>query len=78
MLQMKAMGIPDVRHFPYPTPPDEDDVDRALMTLERLGALTPEEEQVTPQGERATARDTTRAGDGSREEDRGEGLLHVC
>ena len=55
MLQMKAMGIPDVRHFPYPTPPDEDDVDRALMTLERLGALTPEEEEVTSLGRQLAA-----------------------
>jgi ATP-dependent RNA helicase DHX37/DHR1 len=30
LLQMKAMAIPDVRHFPYPTPPDEDDIERAL------------------------------------------------
>ena len=55
MLQMKAMGIPDVRHFPYPTPPDEDDVDRALKTLMNLGALTPEEEEVTPLGRQLAA-----------------------
>jgi hypothetical protein len=30
VLQMKAMAIPDVRLFPYPTPPDEDDVDTAF------------------------------------------------
>ena len=55
MLQMKAMGIPDVRHFPYPMPPDEDDVDRALKTLERLGALTSEDEEVTPLGRQLAA-----------------------
>ena len=27
---MKAMCIPDVRHFPYPTPPEEADVEDAL------------------------------------------------
>jgi ATP-dependent RNA helicase DHX37/DHR1 len=27
ILQMKAMCIPDVRTFPYPTPPEEDDVE---------------------------------------------------
>ena len=50
LLQMKAMAIPDVRHFPYPTPPDEDDIERALKTLEHLGALTPDDEEVTQRG----------------------------
>ena len=53
---MKAMAIPDVRHFPYPTPPDEDDIERALKTLEHLGALTPDDEEVTRRGACACAR----------------------
>ena len=35
--------------------PDEDDVDRALKTLERLGALTSEDEEVTPLGRQLAA-----------------------
>jgi ATP-dependent RNA helicase DHX37/DHR1 len=39
ILQMKAMCIPDVRDFPYPTPPDEADVDRAIKVPPTLSAL---------------------------------------
>ena len=56
LLQMKAMAIPDVRHFPYPTPPDEDDIERALKTLEHLGALTPDDEEVTQRERRLCLR----------------------
>lgn len=48
--QMKSMCIPDVRVFPYPTPPEEEDVDTAITTLVRLGALTEEGEDITPLG----------------------------
>ena len=39
ILQMKAMCIPDVRDFPYPTPPDEADVDRAIKVPPTPSAL---------------------------------------
>ncbi|KAE8267345.1 hypothetical protein A4X09_0g4992 [Tilletia walkeri] len=39
VLQMKAMNIDQVTHFPFPTPPDRRTIADAEKTLVRLGAL---------------------------------------
>ena len=40
VLQLKAMGIPNIAHFPFPTPPDRQALVRAERLLENLGALS--------------------------------------
>lgn len=45
-----------MRTFPYPTPPEEEDVEGAITTLVRLGALTDDgEENITPLGRSLSA-----------------------
>jgi ATP-dependent RNA helicase DHX37/DHR1 len=39
VLQMKAMGIHQVKHFPFPTVPNRDSLDAAETLLKHLGAL---------------------------------------
>ncbi len=43
MLQMKSMGLVKVRNFPFPTPPDADQLEAAERRLMALGALRPRE-----------------------------------
>jgi ATP-dependent RNA helicase DHX37/DHR1 len=52
VLQMKAMGIHNVRQFPFPTPPDVQAVRAALATLVNLGAISMlnNEEEITTLG----------------------------
>lgn len=52
VLQMKAMGIHNVRQFPFPTPPDAQAVRAALATLVNLGAISmrSNEEEITALG----------------------------
>jgi ATP-dependent RNA helicase DHX37/DHR1 len=40
VLQMKALGIERVAHFPFPTPPSPEALQAAEMILEGLGALS--------------------------------------
>ncbi|KOS15711.1 p-loop containing nucleoside triphosphate hydrolase protein [Malassezia pachydermatis] len=51
VLQMKAMNIDQVAHFPFPTPPDREALARAERMLLHLGAL--ENVDVRTQGTRA-------------------------
>lgn len=39
ILQMKSMNIDNVVNFPFPTPPDRDQLRKAIMMLKCLGAL---------------------------------------
>lgn len=39
LLQLKALGIKNVQKFPFPTPPPEDSLNKALEELFELGAL---------------------------------------
>lgn len=51
VLQMKAMGIQNVLQFPFPTPPEQQAVRNALMTLVNLGAISAgNEEAITSLG----------------------------
>ncbi|KAI9918342.1 hypothetical protein PsorP6_012060 [Peronosclerospora sorghi] len=51
VLQMKAMGIHHVLHFPFPTPPERQAVKNALTTLIHLGAISPgDDESITGLG----------------------------
>jgi HrpA-like RNA helicase len=40
ILAMKSMGLPDLRSFPFPTPPQKEDLNAAYSMLQALGALT--------------------------------------
>ncbi|KAI9672244.1 MAG: putative ATP-dependent RNA helicase DHR1 [Alyxoria varia] len=48
VLQLKAMGIPNIANFPFPTPPDRQALVKAERLLENLGALA--DGKVTPAG----------------------------
>lgn len=39
VIQLKSMGIPNVAHFPFPTPPDRESLVKAERLLEYLGAI---------------------------------------
>jgi ATP-dependent RNA helicase DHX37/DHR1 len=44
-LQMKCMGINQVVHFPFPTPPSQDHLKSAETLLAHLGAINPDTKQ---------------------------------
>ena len=39
VLQMIALGIPDVRHFPFVTPPSKEHLETSVRTLVAQAAL---------------------------------------
>ncbi|KAK7573392.1 hypothetical protein V9T40_010583 [Parthenolecanium corni] len=43
LLQMIAMGLPDVRKFPFIEPPDSTAIDNSIFALKQHGAITTEE-----------------------------------
>lgn len=49
LLQLVALGIPDVRKFPFLEPPPSDSVEEAIQVLKEQGALS-EEEELTSTG----------------------------
>lgn len=50
VLQMKSMNIENVVNFPYPTPPDRDQLASAETLLVTLGALDVKRKQITELG----------------------------
>jgi ATP-dependent RNA helicase DDX35 len=53
ILQLKALGIDDVLHFDYPSPPPVDHMIRALETLHALGCIDDHSKLTVPMGLRA-------------------------
>ncbi|KAL1442492.1 hypothetical protein MTO96_030774 [Rhipicephalus appendiculatus] len=49
LLQLVALGLPDVRKFPFLEPPPSESIEEAVQTLKEQGALTAEED-LTPTG----------------------------
>ena len=47
VLQMVALGLSDVRRFPYIEPPDATSIEGALVTLREQRAITPDEKLTT-------------------------------
>lgn len=54
LLLLAASGIPDVRAFNWPDPPEPASIDRALLLLADLGAYDPEIKAITDMGRRMT------------------------
>eukprot|EP00698_Gefionella_okellyi_P022997 TRINITY_DN7720_c0_g1_i3.p1 TRINITY_DN7720_c0_g1~~TRINITY_DN7720_c0_g1_i3.p1 ORF type:complete len:1069 (+),score=251.26 TRINITY_DN7720_c0_g1_i3:58-3207(+) len=50
VLHLKAAGIANVQNFPFPTPPDAEQLSAALKTLEHLQAIDAETGHITPLG----------------------------
>lgn len=50
VLQMKGMGIDEILHFPFPTPPASVAIAHALTMLSQLGALDPTSHRITSLG----------------------------
>jgi len=44
VLHLKSMNFSKLANFPFPTPPEADQIASAEQTLERLGALAKDEE----------------------------------
>ncbi|KAL3199952.1 hypothetical protein MRX96_013435 [Rhipicephalus microplus] len=49
LLQLVALGLPDVRKFPFLEPPSSESIEEAVQTLKEQGALTTDED-LTPTG----------------------------
>ncbi|KAH7975773.1 hypothetical protein HPB52_005015 [Rhipicephalus sanguineus] len=49
LLQLVALGLPDVRKFPFLEPPPSESIEEAVQTLKEQGALTADED-LTPTG----------------------------
>ncbi|XP_077495677.1 putative ATP-dependent RNA helicase DHX34 isoform X2 [Amblyomma americanum] len=49
LLQLVALGLPDVRKFPFLEPPPSESIEEAVQALKEQGALTADEE-LTPTG----------------------------
>ncbi|XP_060665185.1 probable ATP-dependent RNA helicase DHX34 isoform X1 [Drosophila nasuta] len=49
LLQMVAMGLPDVRAFPFIEPPESERIEQTILALKQHGALTADE-KITPLG----------------------------
>ena len=41
ILNMKSMFINNIETFPFPTPPNQDEIQHAISSLQCLGAITP-------------------------------------
>ncbi|KAH8274879.1 hypothetical protein KR044_002300 [Drosophila immigrans] len=49
LLQMVAMGLPDVRAFPFIEPPESERIEQTILALKQHGALSADE-KITPLG----------------------------
>ena len=54
VLQLKAMGKQNVAEFPFPSPPEKQQIEAAEKHLVQLGALEPDSLKITPLGRTAS------------------------
>ena len=54
VLQLKAMGKQNVSEFPFPSPPEKQQIEAAEKHLVQLGALEPDSLKITPLGRTAS------------------------